>query len=187
MAGRALTLVVLLAACGVELGEPPDVGEDDGKSDGTGPGSGSGGGTGSGGQMPLTATTFLTRIGTQYCDECFRCQATYPGPNPFAQDFGATKPECYAGTAAYYEPQVVEQSITAGRVIFNAGAAKTCMDGITYAQSCAAFWETGAQLPSACNVALLGTVADNGTCASLFDCANLGSFCDPATKQCLPR
>ena len=172
--------MLLVTACGVELGEPPNVPEDDGKGDGTG--------TGSGGTMALTATGFLTKIGTQYCEENFRCKATYPDGAPaFAQAFGASMQDCYAGTNAYYQPQLVEQSVTAKRVIFNQGSAQTCLSGIVYPQSCGQYWQSPPQFPQACNVALLGTVADGGTCVSIFDCANLGSRCDDATKTCVAR
>ncbi|MBA3501405.1 MAG: hypothetical protein H0T65_13660, partial [Deltaproteobacteria bacterium] len=62
MSRRALTLA-LLAACGVEIGEPPETASEGGKGDGDG----SGGGSGSGGTMALTATGFLTKIATQFC------------------------------------------------------------------------------------------------------------------------
>jgi|MudIll2142460700_1097286.scaffolds.fasta_scaffold19797_3 hypothetical protein len=181
MARHVLVLVVVVvAACGVELGEPPNVPDSgDGKGDGTGSG---------GGPMALTATGFLTKIGTQYCDENFRCKADYPeGANAFSMAFGASKQDCYAGTSAYYQPQLVEQSITAKRVVFNPGAAQTCVAGITYPQSCSQYWQSAPQFPAACDTALLGTVGDGAACVSIFDCANLGSRCDADTKKCVAR
>ena len=190
MARAQILLATLLAAttaCGVELGEPPDVSGNDGKSDNpNNPGEGSGGGNGSG-SMPLTATTFLTRIGTQYCDECFACKANYPdGTTVFAQDFGATTQECYAGTNNYYGPALVEQSITAGRVTYNAVSAQACLAGIIYQQSCGTFWQNPPQFPASCDAALVGKVADGGSCVSIFDCSNIESFCDDTTKKCTP-
>ncbi|MDQ3340467.1 MAG: hypothetical protein M4D80_35360 [Myxococcota bacterium] len=182
MSRRALTLA-LLAACGVEIGEPPETASEGGKGDGDG----SGGGSGSGGTMALTATGFLTKIATQFCDESFRCKATYPqGATVFAQNFGATTAECYAGAIAFYTPQSVEQSITAGRVIFNPGTAKTCLDGIVYQQNCSIYWQSQQPtFPSACNTALLGTVANGGTCTNDFDCSGVTSRCDAMTKKCV--
>lgn len=179
MIRRALALAtVVAAACGVELGEPPDVDSDeDGKGDGMGSG---------GGPMPLTATRFLTEIATQYCDESFRCKATYPeGQAAFSEDYGATVSQCYTAATAFYEPQLVEQSVAAGRVMFNAGSARLCLDGIAYPQSCSQFWQTDPVFPSACNTSLLGKVANGGVCTNDFECANAASQCDDATKKCI--
>lgn len=182
---RALFLLVLVVGCGVELGPPPDVDDDDhdGKSDEGGDDHDNN--NGGGGATPLTATKFLSKIGEQYCDECFRCQATYPeGTTAFREDFGSTQQACYGDLDDYYGPMLVEQSIAAGRVVFSATAAKACLDGIVYAQQCAMFWQTDPMFPSVCDVVLVGTVADGATCVSIFDCANLQSACDPMTKQC---
>jgi hypothetical protein len=186
MSRCVLTVAVLVAACGVEIGEPPEIASEDGKGDGAGGGSG-GGSNGSGGSMALTATGFLTRIATQFCDESFRCKANYPdGPTVFAQNFGATTAECYAVAIAFYAPLAVEQSITAGRVIFNPGTAKACLDGIVYQQNCSIYWQSQQPtFPSSCNTALLGTVASGGTCTNDFDCSGATALCDDATKKCV--
>jgi hypothetical protein len=195
-ARRLLTATfVAVAACGVELGEPPDVDndDDDGKSDEGGGGGGGGGGNGGGGgsgsgAMPLTATAFLTKIGVQYCDECFRCKANYPdGATAFTQDFGASTSECYAGTDAYYAPSLVEQSIIAGRVTYNAMSAQACLAGVVYQASCSVFWQNPPQFPASCDQALVGKIADGAACVSIFDCANLTSACDQSTKKCTPQ
>jgi hypothetical protein len=189
MSRCALTIAVLVAACGVELGEPPEIASEGGKEDGTGGGSGGGpgNGSGSGGPMALTATGFLTRIATQFCDNSFRCKASYPdGPTAFAQDFGASSAECYAGAIAFYAPQAVEQSIAAGRGFFNPGTARNCLDGIVYEQSCNIYWESQQPtFPSSCATALLGTVANGGTCTNHFDCSGATALCDDSTKQCV--
>lgn len=177
MVRRAFVLVVLVAACGAELGEPPEADDADGKGDGAG---------GGGSSMTLTPAGFLAQIGMEYCDESFRCKGTYPGgPAAFAQDFGATVQTCYGGVEAYYQPQLVEQSIAAGRVVFTAAAAQACLDGIEYPQSCGTFWEESAEFPQVCGLALVGTLPDGAACVSLFDCANPSSLCDPATKRCV--
>ena len=185
---RALFILVLIVGCGVELGEPPEVDDDrDGKSDEGGDHGGGGGGGGGSGSTPLTATKFLSKIGVQYCDECFRCQASYPeGTTAFREDFGTTQQACYGDLDAYYGAVLVEQSITAGRVVFSASAAKSCLDGIEYEQQCSMFWQSDPQFPQVCDVALVGKVGDGGTCVSIFDCANLQAVCDPMTKQCTP-
>jgi hypothetical protein len=191
---RLLSLLVVLitVACGAELGDAPDVGESGGKGDGAGDGSGGGGGGGSGsgsgsGSMPYTATAFFNQIGKQYCDESFRCQATYPnGPAAFTQDFGTNVSECYADANQFYAPAAIEQSITAGRIVFNATAAKSCADGITYQQTCSTFWQNDPVLPASCGQAIVGTVANGGACTTDYDCSSLTAFCNATSKTCQP-
>ena len=180
MIRRALLLATVVA-CGVEIGEPPNIpSEEGGKGDGMGGGSGMGSGA-----MPLTATGFLTKIATQYCDESFRCKANYPdGQTAFSEDYGATTSQCYTAAIAFYTPALVEQSITAGRVTYNPGSAQLCLDGITYQQSCTQFWQSDPVFPSACNTALLGKIASGGACTNDFECANANSLCDDTTKTC---
>lgn len=174
---RRVFLSLALASCGVEIGEPPDVDQSNGKGDDDDDGGGN--------NTPLTATRFLARIGVQYCDESFRCKATYPeGTDVFEDDFGASRQACYDGVDAYYRPALVEQSIAAGRVIFSAIAADACLDGVSYPQQCSMFWDTAPVFPNACDVTLLGTVPDGAACVSIFDCANITSFCDDMTKRC---
>jgi hypothetical protein len=178
-------LLLPLVACGVELGDrPPIAGQgSDGKMDGSGSGT-----TPTPMPMPssLTASTFLTKIGMQYCDESFRCKATYPaGQTAFAQDYGATVAACYAGSDAYYGLALVEQSITAGRVLYTQLAAQQCIDGAKYPTDCAQFWFVDPTFPLACNAALVGTIANGATCVSLFDCLDPNSICDAATKKCV--
>ncbi len=177
---HVMLVATLVASCGVEIGGPPDT--DDGKSDNPGSGSGD---TPGGMPMPLTATGFLGRIGHQYCDESFRCKATYPtGATGFAQDFGATAADCYTGLDNYYMPSLVEQGIAAGRVLYTETAAQMCLDGITYPTDCATFWTTDPVFPVVCNLALVGKIPDGGACVSIFDCASIDSTCDAATKTC---
>ena len=172
----ARIFVLFLVACGVETGEAPVEIGDDGKEDN---------GETPMPQMPMTATEFLGKLGTQYCDECFRCKATYPaGPAAFATDFG-TQMQCYAAANAFYMPQLVEQGIKAGRILYNAAAAKACADGVRYEQNCNTFWQTDPAVPVACGAVFLGTVPDGGACVTEYDCSTSAARCDQATKKCV--
>jgi hypothetical protein len=135
--------------------------------------------------MALTATSFLNKVGMKYCDESFRCKATYPpGQTVFTQDFGATPADCYVGADNFYQPSAVEQSIVAGRVTYSEASASACIAGIMYPASCTNFWTTDPTYPAACDTALVGKVADGAACVSIFDCSNVNSVCDATTKTC---
>ena len=164
-------LLPVWLGCGVEIGDPMVESSSDGKDD-----SGSG---------ALTVREFFAEVGEQYCDECFRCQATYPnGPVAFVQDFG-TKPQCYAEADAFYMPALVEQSIAAGRVVYDQAAADECADGIRYESDCREFWNEQPRVPNSCNTVFVGTVPDGGVCVTGYDCANPAARCDDATKRCM--
>ena len=167
---RNVLLLLVVAACGAELGEPEPIGGGGGKGDGDG----------------LTATRFLHEIGEQFCDECFRCKDDYPdGRRAFEDDFGEDERDCVDDTNAFYQPALVEQSIVAGRVKYNAQTAQLCLAGITYERSCSAFWQTSPQFPATCDATLVGTITDGAACVSIFDCANPASICDATTKKCV--
>jgi hypothetical protein len=171
----ASLLLPVWLGCGVEIGDPMvQPSTDDGKGDGAGE------------PQALTATEFFARIGDQFCDECFRCQATYPaGQAAFAQEFGATEQQCRQDALAFYSPQLVEQSIAAGRIIYRADAAEDCADGIDYEQSCNQFWNEEPDVPSICGAVFVGTVVDGGACVTDYDCASTVSLCDAVTKRCV--
>lgn len=157
-------------------------GGDTGGSNGGGGNTGSGGGGTSGG---MTATQYLTQMEQKFCDEAFTCQASFPATatETFADDFGASASECYADDAAYDMPDVVETEITAGKIHFDASAAASCITGLTF-PACATFWTNGPTYPTACDTALVGTVADGGACVVDYDCSNLDSVCDQTAHTC---
>ena len=101
----------------------------------------------------------------------------------FVQAFGMSAMECYADAAAYNDPVKIEAAITAGTLVFNATDAAACVAGITF-PACTAFWTDGPNAPAACNTALVGKVADGGTCAIDYECSNVMSYCDDTTKKC---
>lgn len=168
-------VVVFLVACGAEIGDPPVQTSSDGKGDGQTPA-----------PTPLSARDFFEEIAEQFCDECFRCQATYPaGANAFANDFGS-KDDCEDDAVDSYEPALVEQGIRNGRIMYNPAAARLCLDGIQYEQSCSTFWtsQNNPRVPAVCGTVLLGTVSIGGACATDYECAASNALCDPMTKRC---
>ena len=159
----------LLAGCGAQIANGGDAGGGPGgKGDGT----------------SLTPSTFLTKLGNNECDEAFTCRASFPSSSNhhFEDEWGSTTDECYAGAAAYFMPADVEASVAAGKIKFDAGAAKACLSGIDYG-SCSQFWQHGPQYPSACGSALVGTIADGGDCSNDFECAG-DDVCDSTDAVC---
>ena len=133
----------------------------------------------------MTATQYLTQMEQKFCDEAFTCQASFPATTgeTFADDFGASASECYADDAAYDMPDVVETEITAGKIHFDASAAASCIAGLTF-PACTTFWTDGPTYPTACDTAMVGTVADGGACVVDYDCSNVQSVCDQTAHTC---
>lgn len=168
-------LAVFLVACGAEIGEPPGPSSSDGKED-----------NGQTTPAPQTASDFIEEVAEQYCDECFRCQATYPGgANAFIRRFG-NRDACEDDAEDTFEPELVEQGIRNGRIVYNANAARACLEGIQYEQSCSTFWtsQTNPRVPAVCGTVLLGTVSIGGACVTDYECAASNALCDPTTKRC---
>jgi hypothetical protein len=188
----AVLFVSVVAAC---VGAPPPDGgggggngAGGGNGDGTGGGNGSGGGSGSGtGSTSITATQFLATFAQKFCDEAFTCKASFPTDAgvTFADAFGASASACVSDSAAYDMPAIVEQQITAGKIKFNGTDAATCVNGLTF-PACATFWTDGPNTPTACNTAMVGTVADGTACLVDYECSGANSYCDPTGKKCTP-
>lgn len=187
---QSILIASLLVAC---VGEPPEgygdeTGDGDGNGTGTGSGSGSGSGTGTGTGTPtgsMTATKFLEQINMKICDEAFMCKASFPTSQggTFAEAFGSSVQACYSDGLASYEPSLVEQQITAGKITFNANDASACISGIAFT-SCTGFWNATDDLPAACDNAIVGKVADGGACVTHLECSGEMSYCDETTKKC---
>ena len=168
---RCAWVLPLLAGCGAQIANGGDAGGGPGgKGDGT----------------SLTPSSFLTKLGDNECDEAFMCRASFPATSNhhFEDDWGSTTDECYAGAADYFMPAGVEASVAAGKIKFDASAAKSCLAGIDYG-SCSHFWKQGPDYPSACGSALVGTVPEGGDCASDFECTG-DDVCDSTAETCQP-
>lgn len=179
----SISIVFFVAACagnpttggGDDTGGKGDNGGDTGSGTGNGNGSGSGTNTGGGG---ITATQFLTQLDQKDCDEGFACMASFPTTtgNTFADEFGTSVQDCYAQAASNEMASTVESEITAGKIQFDPAAAAACVASIMYG-TCADYWANGAMEASACDTAMVGTVADGGACVVDYDCSNVQSIC----------
>jgi hypothetical protein len=143
------------------------------------------GGGGGGGDTPSEA--ILASI-DQTCSIAHECRDSFP-PDlgfEFVDLFENTEAECVTAFNTGLDLDAVEASVDAGRVIFDAGDARTCQNAIE-ALNCAQFWgdEESADIPE-CDTDFVGTVADGGTCTISLDCTNDDSFCDEETLVCAP-
>ena len=135
----------------------------------------------------MTATEYITQYETKFCGEAFTCMSSYPTTtgSTFADEFGASTQDCLSIALGYDMPSTVESEITAGKIQYDGSAAASCIAGITFG-ACSDFWTNGPDLPTACDTALVGTVADGGSCVVDFDCSSLDSYCDATTQKCTP-
>jgi hypothetical protein len=179
-----ISILISVAACagnptsggGDDTGGKGDNGGDTGSGTGSGNGSGTGSGTNTGGG--ITATQYLTQMDQKDCDEAFACMASFPtdAGETFAQAFGTSAQDCYAQAASYDMAATVESEITAGKIHFDPAGAAACVASIMYG-TCADYWANGPMEASACDTAMVGTVADGGACVVDDDCSNVQSIC----------
>jgi hypothetical protein len=140
------------------------------------------GGDGDGGSTPAQAVTANIN---QTCSIAFECKDSFP-PDlgfEFADLFGANEAECQATFTEIIDPNAVQASVDAGRIIFDSADNDACF-AATDAASCDEFWNGDA--PAACDTSFVGTVADGGACTISDDCAGADSGCDEATLVCGP-
>jgi hypothetical protein len=168
---RSVVIVIFVTACTATT---------------TGGGRGDGGGGGGGGNN-LTPSDFIAKMDQLDCTEAFMCMASFPTTSggTFQDAFGASVADCETQEAMYDDPTKVQAEITAGKIHFDGTAAAACVAGITYTD-CATYWQSGGNFPAACDMAMVGTVADGGACVVDFDCSNVQSICDTTTMKCGP-
>ena len=135
-----------------------------------------------------TASEVVDRLGRLECDAAFACKASFPTDqgSTFNQTYGADVPACYADQASYYDAGKLEASITAGTIEYDETAAESCVSDLASIDtvSCPDMWDTGFELPDACNDVFAGTLDDGETCTNDFECAGETSVCSAATKTC---
>jgi hypothetical protein len=189
---KAMLFLMVISACAAEptpTGGSSTPGGSPGGGSNSNPDPGGGGNPPPSGGGSMTATQYLAAMDMKYCDEAFTCQASFPTTtgDTFADEFGASASECYSDSAAYEMPAQVEAEITAGKIHYDAAAAQACVSGLTFG-SCTDFWNgTGGTVPTECDTALVGTVADGGACVVDYDCSNVESVCDPTAHTCGPE
>lgn len=154
---------------------------------------------GSGG--PSRASDAVKENFQAQCDRAHECQASWDPSmhdgETFESIYGATPTECYDSLIALFEQLVpnyfnnLDAAVSAGTVVYNAGDFGTCVDALL-SGSCDAFFEQNGMSidqPPQCETALVGTVAEGGTCTISDECAG-DAFCDipdgATTGTCVP-
>lgn len=191
-----LFLLCSVTACDVSAGDPIDgslLDDDagpggDGGGDGDGDDSGSGDGdgddagqdtdastdAGSGAGPAVTALPGL--LATAICTALDTCL----GPQLLAVRLNGR--DCnvlYGKTFSEGSMQYLDESVSAGLVVYTASQVQGCLDAIV-ALGCEA--ET-TRWPAACQLAVTGTVAEGGDCTIDEDCAGK-AFCEKGPLQC---
>jgi len=146
-------------------------------------GHGKGGGGGN-------AAATLDQSARQTCGKAFDCMSSFPSDAgfQFSEVFGTSEPACVANLEQSLDPADLQDSVDAGRVLFDASDAQTCLAFFT-GLSCTDFWDvelgrsTTLTPPSACDTAFVGTVANGGLCTTPLDCSD--GFCDDTSMTCM--
>jgi len=144
------------------------------------------GACGGGGGGGPTAEAAFTQLAGKVCTEAFMCMSTFPGtPDQFSQSFGASEAACNTLLLAQLDVDKVQASIDAGRIMFDGADVQACVDKTDFG-TCDQFWgNTSPAEPPECETALVGTVANGGTCTIDLDCMVAGSSCG-ADLKCAP-
>ena len=134
-----------------------------------------------------TATTpsaYLEQIAGIYCQEAFTCRSTFPPDRgyTFEAQWGNSDAECRQKLLDGWNPPEIEREIAKGRVTYDGGAARACLDGVTFAE-CPAWWDRGIEWADACYHVLVGQVPAGGQCDIDYSCASFN--CDEAMHVCL--
>jgi hypothetical protein len=147
-----------------------------------------GGGQGGGGGARIA----IQRTVTQTCTKAFECMSSFP-PDAgfeFGELFGTSEQQCIATLSNVFDADAVEDSVSAGRILFDPNDANVCLNA-TAGLSCDQFWgdftgETTVPRPPECETAFIGTVETGGVCMVDLDCAGPENFCDDRTMTCIP-
>ena len=132
----------------------------------------------------MAVSEFLTALGKKDCDDAFACKANFPTDQgvTFAEAFGASTNECYMDAATYYNASSISASITAGKIIYTAADAKSCVESLK-APTCSTYWTAGPDFSDKCDTALVGKVATGAACTNDFECSG-ENWCDDTSKKC---
>lgn len=132
----------------------------------------------------VDATGYLKRIATIHCDEAFMCRAEFPPDKgyTFEDQWGAEQSACQQRLLDQWNPRLIETEIAKGRVTFDGGAARACLDGVTFA-ACPDYWNRGIEWAEACYHVLVGHVSAGGQCDIDYSCSSFN--CDETMHACL--
>jgi len=115
--------------------------------------------------LPIPVESFTEEYATALCGQAGRCQALAP----YLVEQCKQERDAFVGDVA--------SSVKAGRMSYDADAARRCVDGIAQTDCLADAFED--ETLAACLTALGGKVTEGGDCYSFFECAS--GFCGGAT------
>lgn len=135
-------------------------------------------------ETAITPTGYLQKIAGIYCEESFTCRASFPPDRgyTFEAQWGNTDPECRQRLLDGWNPAEIETEIAKGRVTFDGGAARACLDGVAFG-SCPDYWARGIEWAEPCYKVLVGSVPKGGQCDIDYSCASFA--CDKTLHQCM--
>jgi len=129
---------------------------------------------------------FIASFALEECQHAHSCRNQFPtnAPVTFEQAFGADVVMCEAMALEFYQPEVVRDSVNAGRIIYNRPQAEACIGALDFG-TCAQYFGGTSPLPAACDQALIGQLADGQQCNHDLECASASSWCGE-TQVCEP-
>jgi hypothetical protein len=134
---------------------------------------------------PLTVADAYHESIALACAKAFECRDSFPGtPTEFTDAYGDTEEACIANFEALVGQAAADTqaSVDAGRIVYNADDARTCLDGLATID-CPSYWN-GDNQPAECDTTFIGQVADGGPCTIDDDCATDAAYCDETTNVC---
>jgi hypothetical protein len=170
---RPFVLCALLVGCGFEapssspeatVDAAPQPVTDDASSDAT--------------ATAMTSSIFMERLITLECIAAFACKAQYPtdAHRSFAVAWGTDLDDCIVTDVDYLQRAKIEAAITGGTITWDPALAEACLAAPGIPSSCSQLFADHYDWADACYAALLGHIADGGTCTTDWECA-LGSIC----------
>ena len=136
---------------------------------------------GGGGGDSLSAGEAWSENIQQICDKAHDCRDSFPTGQGFSfeQLYGNTVDECVDSFETLGTAAQVDASAEAGRIDYDEADAQACLDeSMIDTLTCEMFWAgEGPDVPE-CETALVGTVANGGSCTISLDCMDIQAFCE---------
>ena len=137
---------------------------------------------GGGGGGSLSAGEAWTENLEEVCTKAHECRDSFPSGQgvTFEQLYGNDVAGCvdsfemFLGTAAQ-----VDASAEAGRIDYDEADAQACLDATDFGSlTCDQFWAGEDQDIPECETALVGAVANGGSCTISLDCMDFDALCE---------
>ncbi|MBX3250005.1 MAG: hypothetical protein KF901_22700 [Myxococcales bacterium] len=130
----------------------------------------------------LTAEQALDGYFASQCATYHRCRSSFPpGDALFVRFYGADEAACVELSKEELDAHLIIASIEAGRVRYDAGRARVCIDSPRWTSTtCEALWspdDDDYTPPPECEEAFSGTLEEGDACTHAFDCVGAGAFC----------